>query len=472
MSEDEIDEDIIDLGIQTSEAPVARQNTQILNSVLLVSRLLRADKEAVKKVISAGIDLKYVSSELRDPVSWLVSEYSSDQEMPSMERFTATHPEAAIFLSSVADQDRSLTDVYKSLKHSSMIEAVSNLVADLSLALEKNQHQPHELIELMAKQYSDVRSLATTGRNQFEDGSYITKTAKEAYERALRGEAQGMPIPFPFIDQSVLGLQTAKIFVILGEPNAGKTWLAGMMILSLVTGNRFKFSSPRHWGESVDTASVEGFEKEQERFAVRVLGNSLEMSNEEMSQRLIALNAKVNYGEMLSGELDEDGFNRFRRSMTEVDPLLTENLRIGHATNLDTVISEAEDFGAQVIVNDAFYLIEGPEEKRWERVQSAMAKMRDHSLRTGVTYILTTQLDENNKNRAMFSQAIKQDADIIITAKKAPSDMIILELTKARNARVGTAYRYDMSPTAAKYGQVSRVDNSTEAVGDDVRSSI
>lgn len=462
IDEIDSDEDEIDLSDSGAETVVQdrRHYNQGLDAAVMTAKILSSDFSEVQDLLSRGFKVNFFPEEMQAAVTWMFTFFGEAQAVPSSTAFMRKFPAISNLLADVTSPaDRGLIDCYAALKESAVVGCADRGILELNSLLNDANISMPDWQDRFNTLHQTLHGLTSANRSRFTSGSEIVDKAKEDYERAKRGENYGMPLPFPFLDQELMGLQPGKLMVFLGEPNVGKTWLAIMVLLTLITGNKYLFSNPAKWSKTIPREGLQAFYRDQRKYAVKVLFNSLEMTNDEIIQRMACLMANVNYSQMLRGTLSDEDEAKFIKRLDSAATLLAENVVIGHSTDLDQVITEAETFGARVIVNDAFYLFDGTAEKRWENVQAAMSRMRDHSIQTEISYVLTTQADENSKTRAMFSQAIRQDADIMVTARAG----VELELTKARNAAVGTKYRYDIDPAGCRWGEQERINTSRVA---------
>ena len=415
------------------------------DGAILIRKMLKAKPEELRRLVEKSMNTYVFPEKLRGPADRIMDHLREYGEVMSAQALCRHFPFMADVLKSVSEPKRSLSDCYKALQASAAFARINEAQVKLNELAEGSLDSIPDVLDFFASTHSELNRIASKDRFVAVDVEHGVSGALEAYEKAKAGEAAGMPLTLPFLDRALRGLQPADLFVIIGEPNAGKTWLSLMITVGLCTGNRFAFSPPTRWGiDPTDLETIRNLTNPS-----RVLYNSCEMMAGEVWGRIAVMVAKVNYTRYLSGDLDEEEEGRLMRALDVLKEKASGNLLITQTKDLDQVIAKAEEFGADVIVNDAFYHVAGYQEKRWERVEAAMSKMRDHSIQTGIAYVLTTQMDERVKDRAMFSQTIRQDASVIVSVR---SDGV-LTLSKARQAKVGESYSYLIDPAMGRYSE-------------------
>ena len=99
-----------------------------------------------------------------------------------------------------------------------------------------------------------------------------------------------------------------------------------------------------------------------------------------------------------------------------------------------------------MVIVDGFYLMAGPGEKRWERVQDNLQQIRTHSLTTGRPYLIASQLAQK-EDRLAFSQSVEQDSSIIIQLHQSLQEknmkQIRIQTRKVREGVSDLQYHYN-----------------------------
>ena len=222
-------------------------------------------------------------------------------------------------------------------------------------------------------------------------------TAAEESGTGLTGVATG----FTDLDRTVGGLQPGNVIVVAARPSMGKTALAlGMAEHAALTQER----------------SVAIF--------------SLEMSGDELIQRLLASTAIVDAGRIRAGRLAPEDWSRIGRAADRLSAARlfiddSEGVSVGEMRSKTRRLKSRE--GLDLVIVDYIQLMEGTGHRRDEnRVQelstiSRGLKMLARDLE--VPIICVSQLnrapDARNDKRPMLSDlresgAIEQDADLVL----------------------------------------------------------
>lgn len=225
-----------------------------------------------------------------------------------------------------------------------------------------------------------------------------------------RSPLTGVPTPFPDMDRKTSGFQPGALIILAARPGMGKTALA----LNFATHAAKK-------GESV-------------------LFFSLEMSNDQLVERVLCAEARVNAWNVRGGYLNNDDYGRLRDAVGSLDgiPLFLDDS--GTLTALDVRAKARrikKEKGLSMIIVDYLQLMKGPSdsERRDLEISFISRSLKSLAKELAVPIIALSQLNrkiEGRENkRPMLSDlresgALEQDADMVMFInrddKEAPGE--------------------------------------------------
>lgn len=243
---------------------------------------------------------------------------------------------------------------------------------------------------------------------------YLTgaiELAAEAYNRD--GTVSGLATGLVDLDHKLGGLHPSDLLIIAGRPSMGKTALA--------TNIAFHIASRYQWepgpnGERVTTAGGQ------------VLFDSLEMSGEQLSMRILAEVSGVSGDRIRRGQIDHAEFGRLRDAAQAIQsaPLYidaTGGLSI--AQLCARARRQKRKTGLDLIVVDYLQLVttstrrgEGRVQEVTEITQGLKALAKELSVPVIALSQLSRKVEERDDKRPMLSDlresgSIEQDADVV-----------------------------------------------------------
>ncbi len=259
------------------------------------------------------------------------------------------------------------------------------------------------------------------------------------YLQEHRGEVVGVPTGFRDLDQMTGGLQRSDLIILAARPGVGKT----SMTMSLAYNIAFN------------------------RGTVGIF--SLEMSREQLVQRLLAMDTGIDTQRLRLGQLPEEDMHRVISSMGRLAaiPIYIEDTA---GQSIMDVRSKARRLHSQVgvdlIIIDYLQLMSGRRsENRVQEVSEISRGLKGLARELNVPVIALSQLSRAVEGRATHvpmlsdlreSGSIEQDADIVMfiyreelydpeTEKKGIAE---IHIAKHRNGPVGIVpMRFDPSTT-------------------------
>jgi hypothetical protein len=183
----------------------------------------------------------------------------------------------------------------------------------------------------------------------------------------------------------------------------------------------------------------------------RVFIASMEMTDEEINQRLAALAAMVNFDRTLKGTLLTDQRERFMQTISDQHNNTGYWANIlylnpGSDMTIDAVEAEAGAFGAHLVVADAFYdFPETSSQKDFEKINENLRQVRRVSLRTHRHWFLTAQLNKSGRGywgadefsmggSDKFNHISNNVIYLVQDLRMKRNGKVVIKIGKARNA--------------------------------------
>jgi replicative DNA helicase len=268
----------------------------------------------------------------------------------------------------------------------------------------------------------------------------IKQVLSEYYDRIEyltrhRGEMIGIPTGFHDLDKILGGMQRSDMIILAARPSVGKTSLA----LS-IAHNAAK------------------------RYRQRVALFSLEMSSEQVVQRLISAETGINSQRLRRGEIAQDEWGRFMKATSDLAEthFFVDDTPGVSALELRTKARRLHaDVGVDLIVVDYLQLMRGDfrSENRVQEISSISRGLKALARELNVPLLALSQLSRGVEARSdkrpilsdlRESGALEQDADVVIfiyrdelynenTERKNIADIIV---AKHRNGPTGNMALY------------------------------
>lgn len=295
----------------------------------------------------------------------------------------------------------------------------------------ENSEEVNTIIEQAEKNIFDI----TQGRHR-EGFAPLKKVLLDSFSKieemaANEGELTGLSTGFIDIDNKLSGLQDSDLILLAARPSMGKTAL-GINIAS--------------------NAAIKA--------GANVAVFSLEMSKEQLVQRMISSVAHVDLQKIISGSLDEDEWVKIIDAM---GPLSQANVFIDDTAGISLMEMKAKsrrlkiEKGLDLIVIDYLQLmqLEGRQESRQQEISAISRGLKALAKEMNCPVIALSQLSRapelRSDHRPILSDlresgAIEQDADVVMflyrdeyydedSDKKNIGEVI---LAKHRNGPTGT----------------------------------
>ena len=294
------------------------------------------------------------------------------------------------------------------------------------------QNQPLE--EILEDAQKQVFALAETGNSEeYVPIKQVVLNALDVIERAskTKGTVTGIPTGFIDLDYKLSGLQRSDLVLIAARPSMGKT----AFVLNIAQHVAFRQNK-----------------------AVAIF--SLEMSKEQLVNRLFALESKVDAQKLRTGDLDDSDWERLIESANIIgnSNLIiddTPSISIGELRSKCRKYKLEHDLG--IIIIDYLQLMTagGKQESRQQEISEISRSLKALARELDVPVVALSQLSRavegRPDHRPMLSDlresgAIEQDADMVMflyrddyynkeSEKKGIAEVII---AKQRNGPIGT----------------------------------
>ncbi|MEM0989747.1 MAG: replicative DNA helicase [Pseudomonadota bacterium] len=216
------------------------------------------------------------------------------------------------------------------------------------------------------------------------------------------------------MDYKLGGFRPSDLLILAGRPSMGKTALATNIAFNIAQKYR-KGTKPDGTDGAVDGGVVGFF--------------SLEMSSEQLANRILAAESRIKSHELLSGKLSEDDFRRFLEAARELEqiPLYIDDTP---ALSIAQVAARARrlkrQYGLDVLVIDYLQLVRPASNKDQGRVnevseisQGLKAIAKELEIPVIALSQLSRKVEDRDDKRPQLadlreSGSIEQDADVVM----------------------------------------------------------
>ncbi|MDO8618752.1 MAG: replicative DNA helicase [Candidatus Daviesbacteria bacterium] len=238
------------------------------------------------------------------------------------------------------------------------------------------------------------------------------------------GKLRGVPTGFRDLDSKLAGLQDSNLIIMAARPGQGKTGLA-LNIAQYVAVNA----------------------------GLPVGVFSLEMSQEELVDRLLVSQADIDSWKLKTGKLDEKDFDKLSLAMGELAeaPLYIDDTPGLSISEMRTKARRLQlEHGLRLIVVDYLQLMQGRNrENRVQEVSEISQSLKNLARELKVPVLAISQLSRAVENRGARkpqlsdlreSGGIEQDADVVMFLyREDPEKMeqVTLDIQKHRNGPTG-----------------------------------
>lgn len=341
-----------------------------------------------------------------------------------------------------------VVDYAQLVRHTSLLRALNRASREIAKASYDTETPIQEVLDK-----AEAQLLAVTGRQT--TGSVVSiETAVSAYQKRIEyihenGIVPGIPTDFKSLDKILGGLQRSDLIIVAGRPGMGKTSL----MLNLV-GNAPQAKS---------------------------LIFSLEMSAEQLVQRMFSTEAGIDSQRLRLGQLKEEEWPLF---IEAVGKLSRRDIFIDDTPSVSAmqIRSKARkiyaEFGLDLIIIDYLQLMQAstPFRNRVQEISLLSRLLKGLARELNIPVVVGSQLsracEQRDDKRPILSDlresgSIEQDADVVIflyrddyynPASEIP-DITEAHVAKHRNGPTGLAsLHFDKAHTKFTSVQLERKD--------------
>lgn len=298
-----------------------------------------------------------------------------------------------------------------------------SLMSAAGKLVESSMDEGMSAAELMDSAESQIFSLSQKSTSQ---SFTAVKTAlAESFDRLdelhKQGEGmRGVPTGFPDLDDALAGMQKSNLLILAARPGVGKTSLA-MNIAQYV---------------AVNLKRPVGF-------------FSLEMSKEELVDRLLVGQADIDAWKLKTGKLDEDDFTKLSNAMGELAeaPLFIDDTPALSVLEMRTKARRLQvESGLDFLVVDYMQLARSRNlENRVQEVSEISQGMKNLARELKIPVMVLSQLSRAVETRGgkkpqlsdlRESGSIEQDSDVVMFLWREDdekSENMMLDIAKHRN---------------------------------------
>jgi replicative DNA helicase len=292
------------------------------------------------------------------------------------------------------------------------------------------QLSPEEIVAKTEAAIFEAVSHAQDGRTRPLQ-EVLAEASEQIRQRSRQPGLTGVPSGFVDLDTMLGGMQKSDLLVIAGRPGMGKTGFLLSVALNAANAG----------------AHVGIF--------------SLEMSSEQIVQRLIAHISEIDTQRLRTGALNDEDWKRFDGALEAMDSLqifLDDTPAISPSQLRTRCMRLAADHGLDLVILDYLQLMssDGRNENRTQEVSYISRSLKQLARELNVPVLAAAQLsrgvDARTDKRPMLSDlresgAIEQDSDIVIFPFRPevyePANISLrgsaeLIVAKHRNGPVGT----------------------------------
>lgn len=298
-------------------------------------------------------------------------------------------------------------------------------------------HETEDVDQLLDHAESKIFSIAQ--RSLTQRFVPVKESLEEAFERMDRlskhgGEMRGLPTGFADLDNILAGLQKSDLIILAARPSLGKSALAVDMARNIAI---------------------------HQKVPVGIF--SLEMSKDQVVDRLIAAQANVDLWRLRTGRLSSDDFSRIQQALGVLSeaPIYIDDAATSNVLQMRALARRLQaDKGLGLIVVDYLQLMEprNPMASTVQQVTEISRSLKGLARELNIPVLAVSQLSRAVEQRSpqkprladlRESGALEQDADVVLfiyrekeRGETIPQNTAELIIAKHRNGPVGAIPLY------------------------------
>jgi len=380
---------------------------------LVISKII--EEQSLHEAVRSGIKPVYFANEWEKVYQWVLDYNNQHGAVPSERAFHVAYGDIDIEDTGAETFSGLFDELLNAYRSRTVIAAVSDAMGPL------DKDDVSEAMAILSKglQSASADTARLRDFNIIENWEVRFERYKEM--RDTPNALRGIPTGFSGLDRITHGLRPQQFVVMVGEPKRGKS------LFELIMAN----ACHRH--------------------GLRPMFISFEMSVDEQLSRYDALNARVPYDRILSGQLSDMEMERIRKSM-----ILSKNMQpfimsedSSSLTTVSAIAGKIQEYQPDAVYIDGMYLMDDEygEPKgspqaltNITRGTKRLAQKFDIPV-VGTSQVLSWKLN-NKRTRAITADAIGytssfvQDADLVLGVERNPDldDQAIIRVVEARTA--------------------------------------
>ena len=302
-----------------------------------------------------------------------------------------------------------------------------SLIAQATHLIEKSYDESWSVEELLENAESGI--FAISQQHISRDFLPVKDALTESFDRLdelqkSSGKLRGVPTGFRDLDSKLAGMQDSNLLILASRPGQGKTSMA--------------LNIAQH------VAVVAGL-------PVGIF--SLEMSQEELVDRLLVAQADIDAWKLKTGRLGESDFDRLSLAMGELAeaPIFIDDTPGSSISEMRTKARRLQiEHGLKLLIVDYLQLIKGRNlENRVQEVTEISQNLKNLARELKIPVLAVSQLNRSVEARGTKrpqladlreSGAIEQDADVVMFLWREDTDKpndVTLDIQKHRNGPTG-----------------------------------
>ncbi len=302
-----------------------------------------------------------------------------------------------------------------------------NLIAQATKVIEKAYDEEEDVDKLLEEAEAGI--FAISQEHVSRDFLPIKDALTESFDRLdelqkSSGKLRGVPTGFRDLDSKLAGMQNSNLLILASRPGQGKTSMA---------------------------LNIAQFVAVSAGLPVGIF--SLEMSQEELVDRLLVGQADIDAWKLKTGRLDERDFDKLSLAMGELAeaPLFIDDTPGITISEMRTKARRLQiEHGLKLLIVDYLQLIKGRNmENRVQEVSEISQNLKNLARELKIPVLAISQLSRAVEQRGTRrpqladlreSGAIEQDADVVMFLWREDTEhpeQVTLDIQKHRNGPTG-----------------------------------
>lgn len=370
----------------------------------------------IREAKSVGINSDLFRTSMGQNVwRWLLIESESADtfgELPDSTRLKRRFPDF-----NYSPTNNSLKALYREAKDIYTTKDTHDLIDSLQSMMEED-YDPKTVIMEAIDKFKELQASSIS-----TDGSYLhdsASTLRDRYElRKANDGVTGLHFPYQCLNKMTGGMSPGDLVYIYGRPGTMKSWLLCVFADYLVkTHNK------------------------------RVMLYTKEIDDDTLKERVASIHVGLDYGSFRDGSLSVEDEQRFFDYLAELNSrnknpakdtkggtfvVTDKGCKVPRTVEKLMVI--AEKIQPDIIFIDGFYLLNPgsllAKSSAPDKIKSISGKLKEYAQQLGIPIVCTTQANREGKDSfaigdtadAAFSDAISQDANLMLRTFKAPNPL-------------------------------------------------